>query len=79
MTEPRKPVLEKVDLDSHVWRKLKRHLAAKRDALRRRNDNTELDAVQTAIVRGELRAIANLLALDTRPDPVTEADEGFGE
>jgi hypothetical protein len=70
--------LDRIDLTSQTWSKLKKHLQAARETLRTRLEAPNLDPVQTALLRGELRRIRVLLALDS-PDPAMVADEGLGE
>jgi ribosomal protein L30/L7E len=57
---------------SALWLKLKEHIAEQIDMLRRRNDG-DFDAVTTASIRGQIRALKNLVALET--DPPTVADD----
>lgn len=71
-------VLTSHDRQSPVWTKLRKHMEAKLQALRIKND-TDLDPVATAKVRGEIRNLKNLLALGDTPDPVTVADDDTGE
>jgi len=69
--------LDRIDLTSPTWSKLKKHLQAVQHKLRTRLEDPNLDPVQTALIRGELRRIRNLLALDS-PDPAMVADEEQG-
>lgn len=73
------PVLLAHDLQSPTWTKLRRHLEARRETLRRKNDNPNLDSVQTALLRGELRAVLNLLALGSPGPGDVVADEEQAE
>lgn len=68
------PVLDNNDLVSFTWIKLKKHFEDRLQELRARNDGN-LDAIQTASLRGEIRAVKSSLALANR-DPAMEADEG---
>lgn len=70
--------LDSVDISSRTWSKLKKHLRARQELLRARNDDPNLDPTKTALLRGELRAIRNLLALES-PDPTMVADEEQGQ
>jgi aminoglycoside phosphotransferase (APT) family kinase protein len=70
--------LDRVDLTSQTWSKLKKHLQATQHKLRVRLEEPNLDPMQTALLRGELRRIRNLLALDS-PDPTMVADEEQGQ
>ena len=65
------------DLQSPLAGKLRRLLDDKRQSLRTRNESS-LDAMNTAHVRGEIKAykdLLNLLALSKRADQTTGADE----
>lgn len=62
------------DRQSPTWRKLKNYCETRLTELRARNDS-DLDALATAKLRGEIKATANLLALGDQ-DPTMEADEG---
>lgn len=72
-------LLDRTDLASPTWRKLKTHMEARRDELRTRNDNTALDQVATAALRGEIKAYRNLLALGSPSPAVVVADEELPE
>lgn len=67
-------VLDKADAISPVWHKLKTHLEAQLLALRKRNDNPRLDPIETAALRGEIKAVLNLLTLGNQ-DPADAANE----
>lgn len=70
---PDKPLLDANDLQTAVWRKIKEHTEAKRAKARTRLEG-DLDPVETAKVRGELKAYRNLLALG-HPSPAPDAHE----
>lgn len=60
-----------------LWARLKGHLQTKLGELRRKNDDTSLDAVGTALLRGQIKCLNNLIALgDVRPD--VEPDRDYG-
>lgn len=69
------PVLDNNDLQSIAWIKLQRHFEARLQELRARNDGN-LDAIQTASLRGEIRNLKSSLALGNRDQAMQEADEG---
>jgi hypothetical protein len=71
--------LDLSDRQSPTWVKLKKHLQDRRDVLRRKNDNPNLDLTQTAVLRGSLREISNLLALGEPGPGLMVADEEQGE
>lgn len=64
-------VLNQADRNSGLWRRLIRHLNDRRDTLRRQNDAFTLDAQQTAVVRGRIAELTELLALE---DPAPGVD-----
>lgn len=75
MTENNEPNAH--ELQSTLAAKLRRHMDDKRQALRTRNESS-LDAIATAHVRGELKAykdLLNLLALSNKTNQETVADE----
>lgn len=55
------------DFNTETWARLREHLESELAKLRARNDDELLDAVKTAALRGEIRRIKTLLALDKRP------------
>jgi len=55
--------LEQSDLTSLTWQKLKILLEERVEMLRKKNDGN-LDAVQTASLRGEIKALKGILVLD---------------
>lgn len=67
-------VLSANDRNSPVWAKVRKHMEAKQVTLRLRLETQDLDPTATAKLRGELKAIRNLLALGT-PDLAMVADE----
>lgn len=60
------------DKDSSTWRKLRKHFESERANLRERNDSPSLDAEKTAILRGRIAQLTDLLALD-KPAPEEDA------
>lgn len=77
VTPPR--LLDAGDLASGTWRKLRIHLEKQRDDLRAQNDNQALDPIETAALRGRIKAITNLLELGKPPTLADAADEGEPE
>lgn len=65
--------LTSADLVSPTWQKLKKHMDARLQSLRAKNDNN-MDPIKTATVRGEIRSLKNLLALSEKA-PAMGADE----
>ncbi len=51
------------DKTSGLWLRLTAHLEARLAALRVRNDNAALSDIETAALRGEIRALKTLLRL----------------
>jgi len=68
-----KSILSHSDRNSVVWVKLKKHMEAALMEARIKNDN-DRDPIATAKLRGEIRCLKNLLALETAQAMV--ADEG---
>jgi hypothetical protein len=58
---------------SALWQKIRKHLEARRELLRAKNDG-DLDERKTARLRGQIRELKNLMALDN-PMPESEADD----
>lgn len=71
---PALPVLDRNDLASPTWRKLKEHMERLLEQQRRSNDDRKHDAVATAYLRGDIRRLKNLLALAS-PAPIVAANE----
>lgn len=69
--------LAPADLVSPTWHKLKKHMEARLQTLRTKND-MDMDPIATAKLRGEIRAIKNLLAL-SEAAPAMGADEDHPE
>lgn len=62
--------LEKHLTDTSVWASLKRELTSERESLRATLEQTSLSHDDSQVLRGELRMIAKLMALDEYlPDP----------
>ncbi len=53
------------DRQSALWRKLRKHLEQRLQDLRKKNDGN-LSELATAALRGEIRAIKRMLALDAQ-------------
>lgn len=69
-------VIEKNDRQSAVWLKLKKHLEAELDVLRKKNDGN-LDEVKTANLRGGIRQLKAILALENDAPPPPDEDQLF--
>ena len=57
------PLLLPHELESSVWKKLKEHLDAELIERRTYNDGESLDAVATAMIRGEIKHIKRMLRI----------------
>lgn len=57
-----------VERGNHVWRKLVEEMRAERDLLREKNDDPTLLHEQTQVLRGRIRMLTDLLALDEAPE-----------
>ena len=62
------------DLISPTWTRLRKHMEARLQSLRAKNDN-DLDPIATAKLRGEVKALKNLLALSTTDQAMVADDE----
>lgn len=60
------PFLNSSEAHNPVWMKVKKHLEARLTELRAKNDGN-LDERKTALLRGRIKAIKDVLALDTAP------------
>lgn len=60
-------VLNEFERNSPLWRRLKDHMTRERDKLRVQNDSPSLDDRATATLRGRIRALNELIALDAAP------------
>lgn len=56
-------VLNKADLDSKVWEKLREHYEERLDDLRKKND-ADMSETKTAALRGQIQEIKRLLNFD---------------
>lgn len=66
--------MQDYDYKSPVWLKFKKDCEARLLKLRAQNDG-ELDPIKTATIRGRIREVKRILALD-EPGPRVEADDG---
>lgn len=73
MPEPGKAVLSHIEAQSAFWQKIKAHLDERLQRLREKNDGN-LDERRTAELRGAIREIKNLAALD-KPAPSVDATD----
>lgn len=64
--------------DSLAWQALVQYLQAAIQDRREALDNPDLDIVKTAVVRGEIRALKELLALPDTVTQVAQSDPGYG-
>lgn len=61
------------DIISPTWQRLKGYLENELETARVKNDDQKLDEIQTAITRGRIQTLKNLLALENAP-PVIPTD-----
>lgn len=66
-----------IDENSTTWRAIRTYLNERLAKCREKNDK-QLDADETARLRGEIAAIKDLLALPARPARVAKDDPGYG-
>ncbi len=57
------PILDRQDLQSPAWLKLKEHLEARLVERREYNDGQTLNDVETAGIRGEIKEIKRILRI----------------
>lgn len=62
------------EIQSAAWQKVAEHLTHRLDSLRKKNDG-ELSEIETAMVRGGIREVKNLLAQVVPPPVLTTADD----
>lgn len=60
--------LDAIETRSAVWIKLHAHLRSQLQAMRERNDGAQLDAIETARLRGRIAQVKEILALG-QPEP----------
>ena len=70
------PLLNDVERQSAIWRKIKAHLEARLVLMRERNDRSQGEA-KTERLRGRIAEIKYIVALD-KPAPHAEADDSPG-
>ena len=56
--------IEPHERESHLWQSIRGHLQERLEVLRSRNDKPQ-DEIDTALIRGQIKEIKNLLVLDT--------------
>lgn len=59
--------LRQNDFRSETWKRLTKALEAELERLRESNDVKSLDVVDTAVIRGQIEAVKNILALGEQP------------
>ena len=69
------------DFQTGTWKRLVKHLEDRLKDLRLQNDSTQLDERKTAVIRGRINEVKELLTLSTTgpatdggPDPFDAAD-----
>lgn len=55
--------LQRSDLKSSVWKRFEKGLAERLQELRESNDSIANDEIKTALIRGQIRMVHELLAL----------------
>ncbi len=63
------------DKSSPLWLRLKDHFLDRLAIMRARNDNALLTEAETAAIRGEIKCLRGLIALDDDRPVVTGADD----
>ncbi|NUX58660.1 hypothetical protein [Paraburkholderia youngii] len=67
-----------IDIKSRTWTHIEAYLQERLAKCREKNDNSKLDATETARLRGEIAAIKDLLALPGKVAQVERDDPGYG-
>ena len=67
-----------IDTQSRTWLTVKLHLQERLARCREKNDRSDLNAFETAALRGEIAAIKDLLDLPKLLAPVVIDDPGYG-
>ena len=62
------------EIQGSTWLKIAENLTEQLEILRKKNDG-DLNEIETARLRGEIRAIKNLLAAGTPPRPTLVEDD----
>jgi hypothetical protein len=73
VAEKLEPLLNQLERQSAVWVKIERHLAARLEILRAKNDK-DLDDRKTSALRGRIAEVKHLTALGN-PAPTMETDD----
>lgn len=73
MSDTEQSGLSQADRQSPAWRRLTRHMEARIQQLRVKND-ASLDPMETAAVRGQIKELKYLLAWGTNPATVANED-----
>ena len=63
--------LSTYERESALWKKLEQHLNERLTTLRTRNDG-ELDAIETARLRGRISQVKEFLALSEAPEHIAD-------
>jgi hypothetical protein len=67
MSHPMPFALTDAERASPLWERLMRHFEDSIARIQRENENEQLDVAQTALKRGEIKAIRRLMLLDRPP------------
>ena len=67
-----------IDVNSRTWKELTKYLNQRLATCREKNDNSKLDPLATATLRGEIAAVKDLLALPSQVASVERDDPGYG-
>lgn len=63
-----------IEPQSNTWKAVEEYATEKLESYRKQNDSTDLDEVKTAVIRGRIAALKELLALSQAP--ATKTDDG---
>lgn len=76
MTAPETSILTPAEVNTPVWNKIERYLRRRLEAARERNDGL-LAPDETALVRGEIKALKGLLSLGRPLPPIPDRGDGL--
>jgi hypothetical protein len=68
----------RIDAQSRTWQEIQAYLNQRLAKCREKNDSGKLDATATALLRGEIAALKDLLALPHQVARVERDDPGYG-
>lgn len=68
------PFLNAQERDNPLWRKMQKRFEERLEKLRKQNDDSNLDPMKTARLRGQIAEVKLMLGLD-KPPPESDKDD----